>query len=127
MSYLERGVTPNVGGNAGDAINALQADHHDAPHNVTRNLPGDVAGNFPGSLPYYHLQYPAMVTNQAGWEVQCLADQFGWVNALLDQKEQPILFATREAALAFMDTIAHNGDLEYRVYPSFDAKAKKTR
>ena len=111
MSYLERGMTPNVGGNAADAINALQADHHGAPHNV----------------PYYHLQYPAMVTNQAGWEVQCLAAQFGWVNALLDQKEQPIVFDTREAALVCMDTIVQQGDREYRVYPSFDAKAKKTR
>ena len=98
MSYLERDTSAAVGG---AQRGAAQSAH------------------------FYQLQHPADVTNAAGWEVQCLADGFGWINALHDDQEHELVFDTRLAALACMADLAHDSNLEYRVYSSFSAGAPK--
>jgi hypothetical protein len=111
MRYLDRGQTPAVGGPARAAqTQALQDD--DQP------LSDRLGASQPTRGGHYQLRYPAVVTNHDGWEVQCLADELGWINALLDDRERGLVFPTRDAAQAFMAKMASDSRREYRVYPS---------
>lgn len=68
----------------------------------------------------YDLQHPAAATNLAGWEVQCLWPERGWVTASR-APGTPAVFASRQAALACLDALDAEEEREYRLYPSFAA------
>lgn len=56
--------------------------------------------------------------NSAGWEVQILVPDTGWVNIFCTLECSPHIFETQEEAEDFMQVLRPANDVEVRVYES---------